>query len=80
MGRQGVQQSGPPLGDRKPTEFLMYMHSLHQNSIETWERATLLNALLPQVRAILSNSNATNNKRLARKPICLLYTSPSPRD
>ena len=55
------------LGDRKPTEFLMYMHSLHQNSIETWERATLLNALPPQVRAILSNSNAANNKRLAQE-------------
>ena len=55
------------LGDRKPTEFLMHMRSLHGNSIETWERATLLNALPPQVRAILSNSNAANNKRLAQE-------------
>ena len=55
------------LGDRKPTEFLMHMRSLHQNSIETWEKATLLNALPPHVRAILSNSNAANNKRLAQE-------------
>ena len=52
------------LGDRKPTEFLMYMRNLSGERYETWERANLLNALPSEVRCVLFSSNAANNNLL----------------
>ena len=45
----------------------MYMQSLSGGDIQTWERAILLNALPSEVRTVLSNSNAANNKWLAQE-------------
>ena len=53
------------LGDRNPMEFLLHMRSLSGGDNEAWERAIFLNAMPPEVRTVLANSNAPNNKRLA---------------
>ena len=46
-------------------EFLLHMQSLSEGDCEAWERAIFLNAMPAEVRTVLSNSNAPNNKRLA---------------
>ena len=51
----------------KTYRLLMHMRNLSGGDIETWERAILLNAFPPEVRTVLSNSNAANNKRLAQE-------------
>ena len=53
------------LGDLKPTDFLMRVRALSGSEYEAVERAILLNALPPEVRTVLANSKAANNKRLA---------------
>ena len=53
------------LGDMKPTDFLMRVRALSGCEYEAVERAILLNALPPEVRTVLANSKAANNKRLA---------------
>ena len=53
------------LGDRKPMQFLLHMRSLAGGDPEAWERAIFLNAMPPEVRTVLANSNAPNTKRLA---------------
>ena len=53
------------LGDRKPMEFLLHMRSLSQGDNDAWEKAIFLNAMPLEVRTVLSNSIAPNNKRLA---------------
>ena len=46
-------------------EFFLHMRSLSAGDNDSWERAIFLNAMPPEVRTVLSNSNAPNNKRLA---------------
>ena len=53
------------LGDRNPMEFLLHMRSLSGGDNEAWERAIFLNSMPAEVRTVLANSNAPNNKRLA---------------
>ena len=53
------------LGDKRPMEFFLHMRSLSAGDNDAWERAIFLNAMPPEVRTVLSNSNAPNNKRLA---------------
>ena len=53
------------LGDRKPVQFLLHMRSLAGNDPEACERAIFLNAMPAEVRTVLANSTAPNNKRLS---------------
>ena len=52
------------LGNRKPMEFLLHMRSLSGADNKAWEKSIFLNAMPPEVRTVLSNSKAPNNKRL----------------
>ena len=52
------------LGNRKPSNLLMKIHTLSGASYEALERAMFLNQLPPAVRMALANSKAANNEEL----------------